>query len=75
MILGTPMIGCIMNMIKESEMDVLATSWVNTWVTFLLVLWLATATIEDDKVATNLLDPTEYDEVVTTKESEMVDVF
>ena len=28
-ILGTPMISCIMNMIKETEIDTLATPWVN----------------------------------------------
>ena len=31
--------------------------------------------MEDDKVATKVLDPTEYDEVVTTKDSEMIDAF
>ena len=36
MILGTPMIGCIMNVIKESEMDTLAMPWVNAQVAYLL---------------------------------------
>ena len=31
--------------------------------------------MEDNKVTTELLHPTEYDEVVTTKESEMIDTF
>ena len=31
-ILGIPTIGHIMNVIKESEMDMLVTPWVNTWV-------------------------------------------
>ena len=31
--------------------------------------------MEDDKVATGVLDPTEYDKVVTTKEKEMIDAF
>ena len=74
-ILGTPMIGCIMNVIKESEMDILATRWVNAQVAYLLVVQWATATVEDNKVTTKVLDPTEYDEVVTTKESEMIDAF
>ena len=36
MILGTPTIGHIMNVIKESEIDTLVTPWVNTWVAYLL---------------------------------------
>ena len=56
-------------------MDVLATPWVNAQVAYLLLVWWATATVEDDKVATKVLDPTNYDEVVTTKESETVDAF
>ena len=31
--------------------------------------------MEDDKVTTTVLDPIEYDEVVTTKDSEMIDIF
>ena len=31
--------------------------------------------MEDDKVVAGVLDPTEYDEVVTTKEAEMTDAF
>ena len=38
------------------------------------VQW-ATATVEDDKVATKVLDPTGYDEIVTIKDSEMIDAF
>ena len=34
-----------------------------------------TATLEDDKVTTRVLDSTEYDEVVTTKGSETIDTF
>ena len=47
MILGTPTISHIMNMIKEREIDTLATPWVNTQVAYLL----ATATVGGDKVA------------------------
>ena len=36
-ILGTPMISHIMNMIKERELDALVTPWVNAWVAYLLV--------------------------------------
>ena len=31
--------------------------------------------VEDDKVTTRVLDPTEYNEVVTTKDSETIDAF
>ena len=74
-ILGTLMIGHIMNVIREKEIDVLATPWVNTPVAYLLAVWWATATVEDNKVATKVLDPTEYDEIVTTKDSKMIDAF
>ena len=38
MILGTPMIGHVVNMIKEREIDSLATPWVNAWVAYLLAV-------------------------------------
>ena len=59
MILGTPMISHIMNVIREREIDALVTPWV----------------VKDDKVAAGVLDPTEYDEVVTTKDIQMIDAF
>ena len=34
-ILETPMIGCIVNVIKEKEIDMLATPWVNAHVAYL----------------------------------------
>ena len=34
-----------------------------------------TATLEDDKVTTRVLDSTEYNEVVTTKGTETIDTF
>ena len=37
MILGTPSIGCIVNMMKEAEVDALAMLWVNARVAHLLV--------------------------------------
>ena len=37
-ILGTPTISHVMNMIKEKEIDALATPWVNAWVAYLLVV-------------------------------------
>ena len=37
-ILGTPMIDHIMNVIRKSEMDTLVTSWLNAHVAYLLVV-------------------------------------
>ena len=37
-ILGTPTISWIINMIKEKEIDTLATPWVNAWVAYLLAV-------------------------------------
>ena len=62
-------------MIKEREIDALATPWVNTWVAYLLAVRRATATVGDKKVATGALDLSEYDEVVTTKDTKMIDIF
>ena len=36
-ILGTPMISHIVNVIKETEIDALVMPWVNAWVAYLLV--------------------------------------
>ena len=49
-ILGTPTISCVVNVIKERETDALATPWVNAWVAHLLSVQQATATVEDDQV-------------------------
>ena len=62
-------------MIKEKEIDVLATPWVNTQVAYLLAVQQATATVEDDKGIAGESDPTEYDEVFTTKDTKTIDAF
>ena len=74
-ILGTPMISCIINVIKEKEIDALVMPWVNACVAYLLVVWWATATIEDSKVVEWKSNPCEYDEAVTTKDTETIDAF
>ena len=48
-ILGTPMISYIVNVIKEKMIDALVTPWVNSQVAYLLAVQQATATIEDNK--------------------------
>ena len=74
-ILGTPTIGCIMNVIWDKEIDAPVTSWVNANVAYLLAVQWATTTLEDNKVTTRGLDSTEYNEGVTTKGSKMIDTF
>ena len=37
-ILGTPTISCVVNVIKEGEIDALAIPWVNAHVAYLLVV-------------------------------------
>ena len=75
MILGTSTISHIINVVKEREIDALVTPWVNAQVAYLLVVQQATSTVEDDKVAAGESDPTEYDEVVTIKDTETIDPF
>ena len=72
-ILWTPTISCIINVIKEKEIDALATPWVNAHVAYLLAVQWATATIEDAKSVEP--DPSDYDEIVITKEAKIIDAF
>ena len=72
-ILRTPMISHVINVIKEREIDALAMPWVNTQVAYLLAVRWATATLEDGKVVAGESDPSEYNEVVTTKDTKTTD--
>ena len=49
--------------------------WVNAQVAYLLAVWWATPTIEDSKAVAGESDPSEYDEIVTTKDTETIDAF
>ena len=62
-------------MIKEKEIDVLVMPWINAQVAYLLAVQSATSMVEDNKVTNKLLDPTEYNEVVTNIDSETIDAF
>ena len=73
-ILGTPTISHITNVMKEREIDTLATPWANARVAHLLSAWRDAATVEDNQ-ATEESGPSEYDEVVITKNTETVDDF
>ena len=75
MILGTPTISHVMNVIREREIDALATPWVIVQVAYLLAVRQVTTMVEDDKVTIKVLEPTEYNEIVTTKDSKMIDAF
>ena len=62
-------------MIKEKEVDALAMPWVNAQVAYLLAVQQATATMENEKAAAGESDSTEYNEIVTTKDTETIDAF
>ena len=67
------MISCVINVIKEKEIDALVMPWVNAWVAYLLAVWWATATIKEDKPKES--DPSDYDEIVTTKDTKTIGAF
>ena len=62
-ILGTPTISHIMNVMKEREIDALAMPWENARVVHLLSMHRATATVVDDQTS-EIANPNGYDEVV-----------
>ena len=74
-ILGTPTISHIVNVIQEKEIDALAMPWANAQVAYLLAVWQATATMEDDRVVAGGSNPSDYDEVVTSKDTKIMDAF
>ena len=74
-ILGTPTISHIVNVVKEKEIDALAMPCANAQVAYLLAVWGATATVEDGKFVAGESDPSEYVQVVITKDTETFDAF
>ena len=74
-ILRTPMISHTVNVIKEKETDALVMPWVNAQVAYLLVVQRATTTVENGKAVTEETNPSDYDEMVTTKDTETIDAF
>ena len=73
-ILGTPTISHVINVMMEREKDALATPWANARVAHLLLVSKAMATVEDDQ-AMEESDLDGYDEVVITRNTETVDAF
>ena len=73
-ILGTPTISCILNVMKEREIDALVMPWANARVVHLLSVCRAAATVVDDKSAESA-NPNGYNEVVFMRNTETIDPF
>ena len=73
-ILGTPTINHVVNVMKEREIDAMAMLWANALVAHLLLVQRATATVEDSQTAEKS-SLSGYDEVITTKNAETLDAF
>ena len=70
-ILETPTISCIMNVMKEREIDALAMPWANARVVHLLSMHRVMATVLEDQ-STN---PNRYNEVVFMRNTETIEAF
>ena len=73
-ILGTPTISHVVNVMKEREIDALAMPWVNARVAHLLSVCRAAATVVDDKTVERV-NPNGYHEVVIMRNMETTDAF
>ena len=73
-ILGTPTISHIMNVIKEREIDALAMPWANARVEHLLSMHRAVATVVDDPTSESA-NPNGYNEVVFMRNTNTIEAF
>ena len=73
-ILGTPTISHIVNVMKEREIDALAMPWANTRVVHLLSVCRAMTMMVDDETA-ETASSNGYDEVVFMRNMETIDAF
>ena len=73
-ILGTATIHCIVNVMKEKEIDVMVMPWANARVAHLLSMHRAAATVADDQTSGSA-DPIGYDEVVFTRNMGIIEAF
>ena len=73
-ILGTPTIGCIMNVMKEREMDALAMQWANTRMAHILSVHRTIATVLEDQTSESA-NPNGYNEVVFMRNAETIEAF
>ena len=62
-------------MIKEKEIYALVTLWASAQVAYLLAVWQAAASMEDKNAASGESDLSEYNKVVTTKDTKTIDAF
>ena len=63
-----------MNVMKERETDALVMPWVNARVVHLLSMCRAVATVVDDQTSESA-NPNGYDEVVLTRNTEIIEAF
>ena len=73
-ILQTPTVSHIINVMKEREIDALAMPWANARVVHLLSVHRAVATVVDDKTMESD-NPNGYDEMVFMRNTETIDTF
>ena len=73
-ILGTPTISSVMNVMKEMEIDALVMPWANSRVVHLLLVHRATAAVLEDQTSESA-NPNGYDEVVFTGNAETIEAF
>ena len=73
-ILGTPTISHVMNVMKEKEKDAFAMPWANAKVVHLLSMHQANAAVLQDQTSESA-NPNGYDEVVFTRNVETIEAF
>ena len=73
-IVGTPTISHVVNVMKEKEIDALATPWANARVAHLLSMHRAMATLLEDQTSEGA-NPNGYDEVVFMRNTETIEAF
>ena len=73
-ILGTPTISCIINVMKEMDTDVLAMPWANARVAYLLLVHRVTTIKVGDGIAEESSSD-DYDQVLFTQNVETIEAF
>ena len=73
-ILGTLMIGRVTNVRMESELDTLATPWVNAWVTYLLACCRSNMSLINE-VANWPMNLTDLNKIAKTKKTKKIELF
>ena len=70
--LGTPTVSCIVNIMKEREIDALVTLWANARVVHLLSVCQAATTVLEDQ-SSKSANPNGYNEVVFMRKAETIE--